>query len=225
MGVPDELNDSDSQSVDSTNPSYPRPEMPPPPYFQTHFIKPSSFRAAINAKSDKPLVSLFRLIVRFLQFAFGLASGISYAIELSHGRVTPKTNFIYAEVVFGITLLTLVIDSLTIRYYRASWIFEWLLAILWIACFGVFYTIYLGGAMEEGFMRANPGRMERAVWCNLINAVLWSASAIFSSAMCCTGVKAAIQNKFAKRRQQREKKSMMKEIGEMESGTVREGST
>jgi hypothetical protein len=220
MGVPIKASDSDAQFMDNTTASYPRPEMPPPPYFQTHFIKPSSFKAAIDVKSDKPLVSLLRLIVRLLQFAFALASGIPYAIELSHGRVTPKTNFIYAEVVFGITLLTLVIDSVTIRYYRVSWIFEWLLAILWVARFGVFYTIYMGGAVEEGFARADLGRMEKAIWCDLINAVLWLASAIFSSAMCCTGVKAALKNKFAKRRQQKEKKNMMKEMGGMESGII-----
>jgi hypothetical protein len=195
--------------------------MPPPPYFKAHFVDPSSFKAAIDAKLEKPLVSFFRLVARLLQFAFALASGISYAIELSHGSANAPSSFVYTQVVFGLTLITLLMDSITVRHYRFTWIVEWVLVVLWLVCFAVFYQAYLEGTVEPDYQVANLGRMERAVWCDLINALLWFGSAIFSSAMCCTGTRAAIKNKLHKRRQRKNKKMMMHEMEDMESGIMR----
>jgi glucan phosphoethanolaminetransferase (alkaline phosphatase superfamily) len=194
--------------------------MPPPPYFKTDFIKPSSFKTAVNAKLDKPIVSIFRLSIRLLQFAFALASGISYAIELTHADTAPNTDFIYAQVVFGLTLLTLVIDSITVRYYRFTWLIEWTLVILWIACFGVFYNTYLNGAIEDGYGDVDLGRMKRAVWCDLVNAILWMGSALFSTVMCCSGIKAAVKEKLENRRQRKDGKKTANKMEAMESGVV-----
>jgi hypothetical protein len=199
------------------------PSMPPPPYFKTHFVNPSAFKSAVNAKLDKPIVSLFRLSIRLLQFAFAMASGISYAIELSHANTGSKTDFIYAQVVFGLTLLTLSIDSITVRYYRFTWLIEWTLVILWIACFGVFYDVYLAGEIEAGYANVDYARMKRAVWCDLINALLWMGSALFSSIMCCSGIKAAVKGKLEKRRQRKEGKRVMNKMEAMESGTIGAG--
>ncbi|KAF2851382.1 hypothetical protein T440DRAFT_488972 [Plenodomus tracheiphilus IPT5] len=194
--------------------------MPPPPYFKTHFINPSSFKAAVNKKLDSPIVSLFRLTVRLLQFAFALAAGISYAIELNHGYSASSTNFIYAQVVFGMTLLVLIIDSVIVRSYRFTWVAEWTLAVLWIACFGVFYAVYLSGDIDPDYAVVNLGRMKRAVWCDLVNALLWFGSAIFSSVMCCSGIKAAIKSKLQKRREGKGWKGVNDRLEEMETGTV-----
>ncbi|KAH7083585.1 hypothetical protein FB567DRAFT_87903 [Paraphoma chrysanthemicola] len=199
---------------------YPRPDMPPPPYFKTHFITPSSFKAAINTKLDKPLVSLFRLSVRLLQFAFTLASGVSYAVELSKSEISERSAFIYAQVLFGFTLVNLVTDSITVRHYRFTWMVEWTLAILWFVCFAIFYQAYLEGMVEPEYRGTNLGRMTRAVWCDLVNALLWSGSAVFSSVMCCTGVKASIKNKWRRRKQEKEDSTMMHKIGQMESGVI-----
>ncbi|KAI8931904.1 hypothetical protein NX059_010808 [Plenodomus lindquistii] len=200
-----------------------KPSMPPPPYFKTHFIDPSSYKAAIRNKLDNPIVSLFRLTVRLLQFAFALASGISYAVELNHGHSASNADFIYAQVVFGFTLLVLVFDSITVRSYRFTWIVEWTLAILWVACFGVFYNIYLHGEVDPDYAAVNLGRMERAVWCDFINALLWTGSATFSSIMCCSGIKAAVKSRLQKRRELRKKKMTVNKLEEMETGTVGAG--
>jgi hypothetical protein len=218
MGVPTEKDAGYSTSASSSTHS--PPSMPPPPYFKTHFIKPTSFKTAVNVKLDKPIVSLFRLSIRLLQFAFALASGIPYAIELSHTNTTPKTDFIYAQVVFGLTLLTLVIDSIKVRYYRFTWLIEWTLVVLWIACFGVFYNIYLDGAIEDRYEDVDLGRMKRAVWCDFINALLWMGSALFSTVMCCSGIKAAVKDKLENRRQRKEGKKMANKMEAMESGVV-----
>ncbi|KAJ4343420.1 hypothetical protein N0V95_006644 [Ascochyta clinopodiicola] len=221
---PSEIPQSSSASLSSAMRADAPPPMPPPPYFKTHLVDPSSFKSAINSKVDKPIVSLFRLSIRILQLIFALASGISYAIELSHGngRGDASASFVYSQVVFGATLVTLIINGATVRYYRFSWIVDWILTVFWFALFAVFYEVYFGGGMEPGFHEVDIGRMERAVWCDLVNALLWAGSAVFSSAMCCSGVKASVKGKLRSRRQRKEKKAMMETMGEMEMGTIRE---
>lgn len=215
---------SESSSANNAVPVGPPPPMPPPPYFKTHFINPSSFKSAVNSKVDKPLISLFRLSVRILQLIFALASGISYAIELSHGngRGDASGGFAFSQVAFGATLIVLIINGLTVRYYRFSWMVDWLLTVFWFALFAVFFEVYIGGDdMTPAYGGVDSGRMERAVWCDLINALLWFGSALFSSTMCCSGMKASIKGKINNRRQRKDKQRMMETMGEMEMGTIR----
>jgi hypothetical protein len=96
------------------------------------------------------------------------------------------------------------------------------LTVFWFALFAIFYERYVGGDMTRAYGAVNLERMKRAVWCDLINALLWLGSALFSSTMCCTGVKGSIKAKLNNRRQRKEKKRMMETMGEMEMGTVRE---
>ncbi|KAH4954979.1 hypothetical protein HBI18_203820 [Parastagonospora nodorum] len=213
--------EAEISSLSSAPAKHARPEVPPPPYFETYLISPSSFKAAINQKLSNPFTSLFQVTFRFLQFAFALAAGISYAIELSHGNVSRPTTFIYSQVVFGITLLFLIVDSTTVRTYRLTWMVEWTLVILWFVCFAVFYQAYLSDAVKQEYEGADVGRMKRAAWCDLINALLWFRSAIFSSTMCCTGIKAAAQNRLEKRRAKKNRnQSTTQKMEEMESGLI-----
>lgn len=192
-----------------------------PPYFKPQFISPTTFKAAVNNKLDKPAVSLFRLTIRLLQFAFALASGISYAIELNQSvSKDARSSFIYTQFVFGATLFVLVLDSVTVRHYRFTWLVEWVLAIFYFAAFSVFYQAYLEDGVEQGYENVDLGRMKRAIWCDLINALLWSASALFSTVMCCSGIKAAIKGKMEKRRQRKQGNKGARQMEEMESGTM-----
>jgi hypothetical protein len=196
MGEKKKLSNFDKESKDGPDydscslSSISKPSMPPPPYFETHFIKLSSLEAGTIARRNQCDVSLSRLALGLLQFAFALASGISYAIELDHRYSASTTNFIYAEVVFGLTLLTLIIECITVRYYRFVWAVEWTLAILWIVCFSLFYGVYLSGEPPADYAVVDFGRMRLAGWCNLFNAVLWLASALFSSVKACSEIKA-----------------------------------
>lgn len=203
----------------STKPSGASPTVPPPPYFKHHFKNPSSFKSAVNEKLDNPLASLFQLSIRILQLIFAFASGISYAIELSHGNATVISSLIFAQVAFGATIVTLIIYGITLRYYRFSWVIEWVLAVFWFALFGFFYEIFLENKVES-YEDVDIGRMKRAVWCNLINAILWTGSAIFGSIMCCSGAKGAVKAKLERRRQRKEGKKMITYMGQMETGTV-----
>lgn len=214
---------SSSSSANNVMPAHAPPPMPPPPYFKTHFINPSSFKSAVNSKVDKPLVSLFRLSVRVLQLTFAMTSGISYAIELLHGngQESASGTFVFSQVAFGATLIILIINGLTVRYYRFSWLVDWVLTVFWFALFGVFHKNYLSGDTPPAYSGVNSGRMERAVWCDLINALLWLGSALFSSTMCCSGAKASVKGKINDRRQRKQKQRTMDTMGEMEMGTVR----
>lgn len=74
--------------------------------------------------------------------------------------------------------------------------------------------------MEPAFEPVNIGRMERAVWCDLVNALLWFGSAVFSSAMCYSGIKGSIQAKLRQRQQRKETKKSMETMSAMETGII-----
>ncbi|KAL1595008.1 hypothetical protein SLS60_009692 [Paraconiothyrium brasiliense] len=171
------------------------PTKPP----QNNASPKSTFRTAVYARLDNPLNNLFRLGIRIVQFVFSLGSGISYAIELAHGHTSPP--FIYSQVVFALTMITLVIDALTLRSYRLTFIVESTICVLWLALFGVFYDIYFSGkASGMDYDGMDLERVKRAVWLNLINFLLWLASAVFSAVMCCSGIKGAIKGRLQRRR-------------------------
>ena len=189
--------------------------------------RPHNFGDAVYARLDNPLVSLFRLVIRLLQLVFALAAGISYAIELSHGNTSP--TFIYSQVVFGTTFITLIIDALTMRSYRLTFVVESILCVLWLALFGTFYNTYVGNnvAIDADLAATDEGRMKAAVWLSLVNFLLWLASAMFSTAMCCSGTKAMIRGKIEKRRAKKRSKGLksmksVKSVEAMEEGVVHE---
>lgn len=206
----------------TTNPQTAYYQQTRPPRPKTQFLTPKTFRAAINDRLDDPLVSLFRLASRVLQFIFALAAGTCYSIELKHETVGSDGNspFIYAEVVFGLSLITLIIDSMTIRTYRFTWTVEWTLCILWFVVFAVFYTTYYTGLIEPQYLETDIGRMKGAVWVDLINALLWMGSALFSTTMCCSGLRAKARGKRDQWRARRNNKKAIKSMNKMEEGTI-----
>jgi hypothetical protein len=183
-----------------------------------------TFGDAVYTRLNDPLFSLFTLAIRVLQLIFALAAGISYAVELSRGN--SSSEYVYSQVVFGMTLIMLIVDATTLRSYRLSFIVESVLCILWLALFGTFYTIFfVSGAIEDPENSvADKPRMKAAVWIDLINFLLWTASALFSTAMCCSGTKAAIRGKLEKRRRTRQLRSG-DHVETMEEGVLREGYT
>lgn len=161
---------------------------------------------------------MFQLGIRVMQFVFALASGISYAIELSHNN---SSGFIYSQVVFGLTLIMLIIEAITLRSYRLVFLFESIICILWLALFGTFYSIYFGKGtnVEPEYAGVNMNRMRNALWLNLINFLLWMASASFSTVMCCSGTKAMIRGKWRNMKTKRNGKNRSVE-DRMETGVV-----
>jgi hypothetical protein len=169
-----EVSPSSSTSISAIAANAP-PPMPPPPYFKTYSINRSSFKAAINDKLNDPLISLFRLVVPILQIIFALVAGISYVIELSHGngRGGASASFVFSQVVFGSTLVALIVNTISVRYYRISWVVDWILSIFWFALFATFYQVYLGGEMETAFAGVNLERMVAGECVVLVSNVLF----------------------------------------------------
>jgi hypothetical protein len=188
---------------------------------QARFSSPKTFRSAIDQRLDHAFVSLFRLGARISQFVFALATGICYAVELGHGSISShgNTNYIYAEVVFGLSLITLIIEAWTIRQYRLTWIIEWTLCLLWFVVFAVFYMAYYAMPIEPQYTKADITRMKNLVWVDLVNALLWMSSALFSTTMCCSGLRAKVRGKTEEWRIRRQKKNT---ISAMEQGTLQQ---
>jgi hypothetical protein len=118
----------------------------------------------------------------------------------------------------------LILDTLIVHSYHLTWMVEWVLSILWIALFGNFYTIYHRSDIEPQYADVNVGNMKRIVWIDLISALLWMASALFSTTLCCSGVKAKIRGKKEQWRLKRDAKKHRaadRTAHEMEEGTVR----
>lgn len=181
--------------------------------------RPLNFRDAVTTRTSRPLAVLFQLGIRVMQFVFALASGISYAIELSHNN---SSGFIYSQVVFGFTLLMLIIEAITLRSYKLVFLFESIICILWLALFGTFYTIYFGRDtnVEPEYAGVNMSRMRNAVWLDLINFLLWLASALFSTVMCCSGTKAMLRGKWRNMKTKRRGGKDRSVEDRMETGVV-----
>lgn len=98
---------------------------------------------------------------------------------------------------------------------------EWLLTVLWIALFGNFYTIYYAPRLEREYAGTNVSNMKRIVWVDLISALLWLASALFSTSLCCFGLRAKIRGKkeqWKAKRKAKKQKNANDTVNEMERG-------
>jgi len=74
---------------------------------------------------------------------------------------------------------------------HAAWgIWDFVLFILWVALFGVFGSIYIGGK-NTNFENTTSSlsRMKAAVWIDLVNMILWLASIVQGIAWCCVKVR------------------------------------
>jgi hypothetical protein len=80
---------------------------------------------------------------------------------------------------------------------------------------------YLMGDIQQQHQNTNAGRVKRDVCWDLVNSILWFVSTVFSSSTCYTGMKAAIKNRKEKRRQRKEKGTVMREVGEMGGGVAK----
>jgi hypothetical protein len=76
---------------------------------------------------------------------------------------------------------------------RVAWCaWDFFLFVLWIAQFGVFATVYIGGGTHdtEGFETLSVTRMKAAVWLDAINALLWFLTFVSGIVFCCTARRA-----------------------------------
>ncbi|RGP77833.1 marvel-like domain [Fusarium longipes] len=113
---------------------------------------------------------------------------ILYGLDLAQAT---KDNFrahaswVYAELVAGVSMIICIMH---LFFMTAVWywgLLDALVSVLWLAQFGVFASIYLGVEGDETFATASLGRMQAAVWVNLISVFLWFATTLYGIIGCC----------------------------------------
>jgi hypothetical protein len=129
--------------------------------------------------------------LRTLQFVLAVIVAGLYGADLGYStahHAHGATNWIYAEVVAGLSAITCIIHCLvTIR--RVLWcLWDWVLMVLWAAQTGVFGVIYFNHRknLDNGEVTTSPMRMKIGAWINLINMLLWFATAILGLVWCCS---------------------------------------
>jgi len=118
-------------------------------------------------------------VFRFVQLIFALAVCGLYGADLHTAHKMGQYSdgkWVYAVVVGSFSAVSSVVYMIPF-ICRIPLLFIWdtILFILWIALFGVFGNMYIH-ANPEG--DSGIQRMKNAVWVDLINALLWLASAV-----------------------------------------------
>ncbi|KAI9047005.1 hypothetical protein LZ554_009079 [Drepanopeziza brunnea f. sp. 'monogermtubi'] len=118
-------------------------------------------------------------IFRIVQMALALTVCGLYGVDLHRARQAGKYSdgkWVYAEITGALAAATAV-AYLIPRASRVPSVFvgDSVLFVLWIALFGLFGEMYLG---EDPEGNADVRRMKRAVWVDLVNALLWLVSSV-----------------------------------------------
>ncbi|XWW92949.1 hypothetical protein V2A60_000877 [Cordyceps javanica] len=135
-----------------------------------------------------------RLVLRALQFVLALIAVGFYGHCLDADRKSGRSfapEWLFAVVVCGCSALTAVVFLLAasagaipviggrLKMLKTHRAFAWdaSLWIAWLVVFGMFAGIFLKRKSSEPYKGASVGPMKLAVWFDLVNAVLWLASA------------------------------------------------
>ncbi|KAI1393362.1 uncharacterized protein F4822DRAFT_439445 [Hypoxylon trugodes] len=130
-----------------------------------------------------------RSLLRTLQVIFAIVVAILYGLDLydtafaSTGKIS---SWIYAEFAVAVSLITCILH-LFVAATRFAWcLLDWVVFILWVVQFGVFGTLYIGGRYKSDVPDSEPSisRMQVAIWIDMVNMLLWLASALQGVAWC-----------------------------------------
>lgn len=147
----------------------------------------------ISYREQKGLPSLaFRAAIRTLQCTFAIVVAILYGLDLSqatNNNTKAGSAWVYAELVAGVSIIFCLVH---LFFAPAVWYWGLLdipLFVLWLAQFGVFASIYLRARErpdDDAFSAVvSRSRMRAAVWVNLVNMLLWSATTVQGFIGCC----------------------------------------
>lgn len=135
---------------------------------------------ADSTTARNPLTTLLEILLRFIQFVFGLAVIGLYGQDLHSSDHPAKwvyavvTGFLATMMAGVYLLLPFVMKGRTPLARRARvqlplFVWESVLCVLWLTLFGIFGKMYIGDYSEG----AKVTRMRRAVWVDLVNLALW----------------------------------------------------
>lgn len=172
-----------------TMPNFSRPRYPSHP----------SYAQGYKGRAYTPPPSIAKSIansfLRFLQFAFALTVAGLYGRDLHLAcdkDVYLDAKWVYAEIVAALAAATsaayLLIWCCVMRIARPAltsyysmhlplWLWEMFMCVLWLVLFGIFGKMYLPENPEGDL---DIVRMKHAVWVDLVNLLLWTATMIWS---------------------------------------------
>jgi hypothetical protein len=134
------------------------------------------------------LRGLIPRILRALQFIFAIIVAALYGVDLSnatHNHAHANSSWVYAEFVACLSLLTCLIHCFWTVIKVAWTIWDWVLFVLWAAQTGVFGTMFISGSpIDDDEFTLSVQRMKIAVWVDVINMLLWCATAVHGIAWC-----------------------------------------
>ncbi|KAF2158996.1 hypothetical protein M409DRAFT_30531 [Zasmidium cellare ATCC 36951] len=126
---------------------------------------------------------LARIVLRFLQFILAITVAGLYGVDLANAHKAgayTDGKWVFAEVVAGMSAVTcLIYGACFFIPGEKFFAWDWVLFILWTALFGLFGNIYIGAKPTPE--QHGQQRMKNAVWVDLVNMLLWLASAIYST--------------------------------------------
>lgn len=132
--------------------------------------------------------------LRALQFTLAIIVAIIYGIDLQHAsaiQARAHPSLVFAEVVAGLSALTSLLHCLFLVHRVVQGIWDFILAVLWAACFGSFAVYFLVGRelLKSRKMTSSSSRMKAGAWIDLVNTIGWFISAM----SCCIFRKAVFQ--------------------------------
>ncbi|KAJ2897903.1 hypothetical protein MKZ38_004318 [Zalerion maritima] len=122
-------------------------------------------------------------VLHFLQFVLALTVCGLYGIDLQRANandVGADSKWVFAQVVAALSAVTALLYFIPFVLRLAfTFIWNFILFILWIALFGVFGKMYIN---EDPEGDDDIQRMKNAVWVDLVNALLWLVGGLASLA-------------------------------------------
>ncbi|KAI1823465.1 hypothetical protein F4861DRAFT_322266 [Xylaria intraflava] len=125
-----------------------------------------------------------RLVGRALQLIFALTVVGLYGsrVHSDHKAGRPQAvQWVFAVIVSSLASATAVLFAIPQPFVRTARLFAWdfVLAVLWIAVFGIFAVIFLHIPHDDAhtwYENTRVSTMRHAVWVDLVNAVFWLAT-------------------------------------------------
>lgn len=168
--------------------------------------------------------SVARWIARGIQLAFALVVVGLYGHRVDedrrHGN-SQSVAWVYATVVASMSCITCVVYAIPFVPVHRAFIWDSILAGLWLITFGVFAGIFLkleGGTDYEG---TSVRLMKIAAWIDLVNCILWLATFGYGVFRTYLGKKAArLENKVDNKLSEFEDKAVGKVTERLPPGMV-----
>lgn len=145
-------------------------------------MKSSSTTGEKTTRSTASQTRLYlRLFLRLLQFVMGITVIGLYATDLA--AASKANKYLDSKWVFAVVVGTLsALSAVALTFVRAWFFFavDGLIAFFYLVLFGMFGKMYISEDAE-----GNKGitRMKHAVWIDLVNLLLWIASAVYGGVM------------------------------------------